>query len=105
MNGTEKTIEVLNDLIMINNDRCTGYENAANDVEPDELTMKGLFYQLAEESRECKEQLSQKVRELGGVPANDNHTLRGKIYHAWMNLRVKFSGDSTLAILESCEFG
>jgi hypothetical protein len=41
----EKTIEVLNTLITINNDRIEGYDTAAK--ETDEYDLKNLFSQLA----------------------------------------------------------
>ena len=49
-------IEVLNDLIKINNDRITGYEKAAENVEKDDVMLKTLFYQVAEESQEYKKE-------------------------------------------------
>ena len=57
MKDTEKIIDVLNDLIKINNDRIEGYEKAADNIDPEESTLKTLFYQLSEESRENKSKL------------------------------------------------
>ena len=105
MKDSEKIIEVLNDLIKINNDRIEGYEKAAADVDAEESTLKTLFYQMSEESRECKEKLVEKVEALGGDADSDKTTERGKIYRAWMEVRVTFSGNDTESTLSSCEFG
>lgn len=105
MNESEKIIEVLNDLIKINNDRIEGYEKAADNIDPDETTLKTLFYQLSEESRENKTKLIEEVKSLGGDPDADQTTGRGKIYRRWMDVRVTFSGNDTVSTLSSCEFG
>ena len=105
MNDTEKIIDVLNDLIKINNDRTEGYENAANNLDSDEASLKTLFYQLSEESRENKARLMNEINSLGGEPDNDQTTTRGKIFRTWMDARITFSGNDTNATLALCEFG
>ena len=104
MKNNEKTIEVLNDLIKINNDRIEGYENAAENIDPSEVMLKTLFYQIAEESQDFKSALASRALALGGEPASDS-TIPGKIYRAWMDVKATFSGDDKKATLESCEFG
>jgi uncharacterized protein (TIGR02284 family) len=105
MKDSEKIIEVLTDLIKINNDRIEGYEKAADNIDADETTLKTMFYQLSEESRENKDRLIEEVKSLGGDPEADETTNRGKIYRRWMDVRVTFSGNDTLSTLSSCEFG
>jgi len=105
MKNSEAIIEVLNDLIEINNDRIVGYEKAAADIDPDEGSLKTLFHQLSDESRELKDVLSKKVEVLGGDPVVDKTTGIGKIYRAWMQAKVTFSGNDAHSILSSCEFG
>lgn len=104
MENDKKIIEVLNDLIKINADRMEGYDKAASNLESSEVMLKSLFYQIADESKDIKERLSDKVTSLGGEPATDT-TERGKVYRFWMDIKVTFSGDDTQATLESCEFG
>ena len=105
MKDSEKIVEVLNDLIKINNDRIEGYEKAATDIDQDETLLITLFYQLSEQSREFKDTLSEKVKGFGGSPANDKTTEKGKIYRAWMEVKVTFSANDTQSTLSSCEFG
>src|SRR5205085_3239615 len=75
----ETTIEVLNDLIKINNDRIAGYERAAENIDQSEVLLKTLFYQLAEESGEFKRELTEREESMGAKPASDT-TPPGQIY-------------------------
>jgi uncharacterized protein (TIGR02284 family) len=100
----EKTIEVLNDLIQINNDRIAGYEKAAENIDQNEIMLKTLFFQLAEESQEFKRELTERVEAMGGQPANDS-TAPGKVYRLWMDIKSTFTGNDKKSTLESCEFG
>jgi uncharacterized protein (TIGR02284 family) len=100
----EKTAEVLNDLIQINNDRITGYERAAKETDNSDVDLRTLFQSLAAESRRYVNELSQHVTRKGQEPA-DGTTLSGKIYRAWMDVKATFSGKDRKAILASCEFG
>jgi uncharacterized protein (TIGR02284 family) len=102
---TKEIVSVLNDLIRINNDRSEGYEKAAQEVQDTfHAEIKTMFYQFAEESRRYKEDLVLAVRQLGGDPA-ESTTASGKLYRAWMDVKVAFAGDDVKATLESCEFG
>ena len=100
----EKTIEVLNDLIKINNDRIAGYEKAAEKIDQSEVMLKTLFFQLAEESNEFRREITERVEAMGGKPADDA-TAPGAVYRVWMDIKSTFSGNDKKAILESCEFG
>lgn len=102
METLDKTTEILNDLLRINNDRIEGYEKAAN--ETDELYLKTLFRNMADESRKNAVELTREINKLGGEPT-DNTTTSGKIYRAWMDLKATFTGKNKEAILNSCEFG
>lgn len=100
----EKTAEVLNDLVEINNDRIRGYERAANETEAKDADLRALFDDMGAESRRFVTELSQYVQARGEEPA-DGTTLRGKIYRAWMDVKATFTGKDRKAILASCEFG
>lgn len=104
MNDNKKTIMVLNDLIKINVDRITGYEKAIKNLDDSEVMLKTLFNQVSEDSEDIKSQLTEKVKALGGEPA-DHRTAPGTIYQAWMDVKATFSGHDTGSTLEACEFG
>jgi len=60
----QKTIDVLNKLVEINNDRIEGYNTAASELEEEDL--KTLFSQFAQTSQKCNQDLSREILRLGG---------------------------------------
>lgn len=98
----EKTVDVLNSLITINNDRIEGYETAS-DVS-DENDLKNLFNKLISTSKKCKQELVEEVNTLGGEPAEGTKT-SGKFFRTWMDVKAALTGKDRKAILDSCEFG
>jgi len=104
MKTNEKTAEVLNDLIQINNDRIEGYERAAKETDGSDADLRTLFLSMASESRRYVNELTTHVSKKGEEPA-DGTTLRGKIYRTWMDVKATFSGKDRKAILASCEYG
>jgi uncharacterized protein (TIGR02284 family) len=105
MKTDKKIIEVLNDLIKINNDRIQGYQKAAENVEPSDARLKSLFYQISEESYDCRRELAERITALGGDAAEDSTTAPGKIYRVWMDVKATFAGNDTQSTLNACEFG
>jgi uncharacterized protein (TIGR02284 family) len=104
MKTNEKTYEVLNDLIQINNDRIEGYERAAKETANEDADLRSLFLSMASESRRYVSELTQYVSMAGEDPA-DGTTASGKIYRVWMDVKATFSGKGRKAILASCEYG
>ncbi len=104
MTTNEKLVDVLNDLIQINNDRTTGYENAVKEVENIDVDLKAIFTKMANDSRAYKAELANVVSAHGGEIA-EGRTVAGSIYQAWMSVKSTFSGKDRQAALESCEFG
>lgn len=100
----EKTSEVLNDLITINNDRIAGYNKAEKEADNKDADLQSLFRQMSAESRSYVTDLSKYVAASGDEPT-DKTMLSGKIYRAWMDVKATFSGKDRKAILASCEFG
>ncbi len=98
----EKSIDALNMLIEINNDRIEGYETAAK--ETDEADLKTLFSDLIATSVECNRELIPEVQRLGGTPIEGTKT-SGKFFRAWMEVKAALTGKDRKAILNSCEYG
>lgn len=98
----EKTVEVLNSLIIINNDRIEGYETASKETE--ELDLKTLFAQFIIASQKCKQELVMEVNKLGGKAAEGTMT-SGKFFRMWMDVKAALTGKDRKAILSSCEYG
>ena len=104
MENTKKTIEVLNDLIQINNDRINGYERALKELKDENGDLHTLFTNFIDQSRQFKNALGKEVQVLG-ADMDTGTTASGKIYRAWMDVKAMFTGHDRHAILESCEFG
>ncbi len=97
-----KTIDLLNKLVEINNDRIEGYNKASEETKDQDL--KSLFSELAQNSRKCRSALADEITRLGGQPT-DGTTTSGKFYRAWMDVKSALSGNERQAVLNSCEFG
>ena len=101
---TEKTAEIVNDLIKINNDRIEGYKTAMKETTGTDGDLKSTFSDMVSQSVRYKQELSGLVKQLGEQPEQGTRT-DGKIYRAWMDIKATFSGHSRKAVLENCEFG
>ncbi|RYE36181.1 MAG: PA2169 family four-helix-bundle protein [Sphingobacteriaceae bacterium] len=100
----EVTVETLNDLIKIHNDRIEGYDNAIKDSAAENEDLIDLFKNLISESHSCKLALSTEVLAAKGETA-DGTTVSGKLHRAWMSVRTTFTGHDRYSILASCEQG
>lgn len=98
----DKTIEALNSLIVINNDRIEGYKTAASEAQ--ETDLKKLFADLSQTSIECRKELVAEVNKLGGTP-EEGTKVTGKFFRAWMDVKAALTGNDRKTILDSCEYG
>ena len=104
MERNERTVEVLNDLIRINNDRVEGYEKAIRETNETDVDLRNIFNRMVQESRNYARELTDQVQRLGGDPASGT-TASGKIYRVWMDVKSGFSRSERKSVLEECEFG
>ncbi|HEY8927978.1 MAG TPA: PA2169 family four-helix-bundle protein [Mucilaginibacter sp.] len=104
METTEKSIDVLNDLIEINNDRVAGFERAAGDLEEGNADLKSLFERFASESREYSAELTRLVSQ-SGADAETGTSGTGAIHRAWIDVKATFTGHDRKSILAECERG
>ena len=99
----ERTAEVLNDLIIINNDRYEGYEKAREEViDPD---LKDFFATYGNQSKDNNIELRALVPASEETPGRDETTLSGKFYRAWMDIKNAVDEGDRKKILSSCESG
>ncbi|MBC7494637.1 MAG: PA2169 family four-helix-bundle protein [Flavobacterium sp.] len=98
----EKTIDALNSLIVINNDRIEGYKTA--EAEAKETDLKMLFSDLMETSINNRKELIEEIAILDGT-IEEGTRITGKFFRVWMDLKVAFTGNDRKIILESCEYG
>ena len=106
MENTEKTIEILNDLILINNDRIEGYERAVKEIEhnAEDADLVPMFMRFIDDSRRYKVELGTEIVALGKDMETGTST-PGKLHRAWMAVKEAFIGHDRHSILEECEFG
>ena len=104
MQNTQETIEVLNDLILINNDRIAGYERAIKESDASDDDLKVLYATMIAESHRIKIALATEVQSLGG-DVEQGTTASGKIYRAWMDVKAVFGGHDRHTVLTNCEAG
>jgi uncharacterized protein (TIGR02284 family) len=105
METIEKSVEVLNDLIEINNDRIAGFSHAEKDLKANDGDLKAIFERLADESRDNVHELSRAVDELGDEAETDSTSGSGAIHRAWLDVKATFSGNDRRSVLEECERG
>jgi uncharacterized protein (TIGR02284 family) len=99
---TQKSIDLLNSLIEINNDRVEGYETASKETDSAEL--KSLFSELKNTSQQNLGPLRSAVIQLGGTP-EEGTRVTGKFFRVWMDVKAALTGNNRHQILSSCEFG
>ncbi len=104
MKTSEETIEILNDLVLINNDRITGYERARQELKGEDADLKLLFLKFIDQSRGHRNQLGAEIQALGGS-IDSGTSISGKIYRTWMDVKAVFSGHDRHTVLSNCEFG
>lgn len=103
MEINEKTNEILQDLIQINNDRIAGFEQAAADwTDPGDVP--AVFRKLADDSRSYVNQLSGLAREEGLEPETGTST-SGSLHRAWLEVKATFTGNDPEQVLTECHRG
>ncbi len=95
---------LLNDLILINNDRVVGYQKAMEELKNEDSDLKLLFQEKVNQSNEFKSDLSQKILQTGHE-VETGTTNAGKIYRVWMDVKAFFGGSDRKIVLDNCEDG
>ncbi len=98
----EQIVNQVNKIIQTNLDRQEGYEKALEQVK--DPTLKTLFEDCSNQSKEYAQELRQIVVSHGGEPVKDT-SAAGDLYRVWMDLKSALSMDNAKAALQSCERG
>ena len=106
MENTEKTIEILNDLILINNDRIHGFERAIKELEEGggDAELMPMFLRFVDDSRRYKVELGTEIAAFG-KDQETGTSVPGAIHRAWIAVKETFTGHDRHALLEECERG
>lgn len=106
MYSNEHTSEVVNELLVVNNDRYQGYQKAAEETKDESL--RSLFMKLGEQSLKFKRELETYAPSTDHIDAahdTDETKVSGKLYRVWMDVKAALSGNDRKTILASCEHG
>lgn len=98
----EKTIDALNKLVEINNDRVEGYEKASENTK--ERDLNDLFSAFKQTSQNCLVELKSEIKKLGGQ-VTEGTTTSGEFFRTWMDFKSALAGNDKKAIFSSCEYG
>lgn len=92
---------VLNDLVLINNDRIMGYQRAIDELKPEDSDLKLLFQEKIVQSEKFKIELTNKLTKKGFSVA-EGTTNSGKVYRMWMDFKAFFGGSDRKVVLDNC---
>jgi uncharacterized protein (TIGR02284 family) len=104
METVEKSVEVLNGLIELNNDRIAGYAHATRELGDNDIDLKAIFQTIREESRMNVEELGIAVSITGGDPETETSS-NGYLHRVWADINGVFTGHDRKGILTECELG
>ena len=105
--NTDKSINALNVLVEVHNNRIQGYETALTESDGaflEESDLKVLFSEFITNSRECKSVLVREIINLEGVPIEGTNTA-SKFFRLWMDVKYALTCNDRYTILKSCEEG
>ena len=100
----DKQSRLLNDLILINNDRVVGYQKAIEELKKEDADLKVLFNEMKSQSKNYITELTQEVTKAGHE-IEKGTTNAGKIYRVWMDVKAFFGGFDRKVVLDNCEDG
>ena len=103
---TEKTTEVLKDLIKINDDRINVYEtglteNAIKGYERLDSAIHDIINTIILDGVVYKQQLSYALKQIDEDPKRQPNIV-GKIYHAWNDLKGRLICTTSKSMISSC---
>lgn len=100
----EKTTKALRKLIIINNDRFQGYQDAKEHA--DDADLKALFEKYSLQSKKFANEIEMMIPDLSDdVPDGDETKNSGKLFRTWMEIKDNLAPNNRKAVLSSCEFG
>ncbi len=97
-------IETFNDLIRAHRDRISEYERATLSLKPQEAGLSTIFSEIIKESQQCIADINSRIVSDGNIP-EEVISIEGKIYRAWIDLKVTFSSNPNYSLLDICEKG
>ena len=101
--ATENVNGVLGDLIEINNDRIAGFEKVIEDINDENVDLKAIFQEYAQQSRKNVQELSAIA---GTAPhLEEDKSVSGALHRVWIDIKSVFGGSDRASILSEAERG
>ncbi|OJV20573.1 MAG: aldehyde dehydrogenase [Dyadobacter sp. 50-39] len=101
--ATENVNGVLGDLIEINNDRIAGFEKVIEDINDENVDLKAIFEEYAQQSRKNVQELSAIA---GTAPhLEEDKSVSGTLHRVWIDIKSVFGGSDRASILSEAERG
>ncbi|RFM26868.1 ferritin-like domain-containing protein [Deminuibacter soli] len=104
MSNRQKAADILNDLIQLNNDRVAGFEKALSDIKEENVDLKALFEEYANQSRTYGQELTALVASYG-EDFDKGTSVGGTLHRAWIDVKSLFGGNDRESILNEAERG
>lgn len=83
-NKNQVVVDVLNNLIHVNNNHISGYQQATKETKDEDLQM--VFSEMLNESVNFAENLGGYVREMGGEVTIEK-SVQGNVHRTWVNVK------------------
>ena len=99
-----KTVDALNDLLQITNDRLEGFKKVDTKMIESYGDLSKEYDHMVTESTQMRTELSSLVRERGGDPDNST-TVAGGLHRTWIDVKNSLTGNKDEATLENVVFG
>lgn len=99
-----KTVDALNDLLQINNDRSAGFQKVEKIVMESYPKLKGGYDSMVTQATKMKTELASLIAERGGE-ANNTTSISGGLHRTWIDLKNSLTGDRDESTLENVAFG
>jgi uncharacterized protein (TIGR02284 family) len=99
--NTKMTIENLNSLLVMNDDRLEGYKSALYEAKENDI--KTMFSTFAQTSLVCRKEIFTEIKRKGGK--KNNRTIEtGKFFRIWTDMKKAIKKDDRKTILDFCKY-
>jgi uncharacterized protein (TIGR02284 family) len=99
----ENSNNVINELVEINNDRVAGFEKVIADIADENIDLKEVFQQYAQQSRKFGQELAAVVGSVDQVETGNS--VSGTLHRVWIDVKSLFGGRDRASILSEAERG
>ncbi|GGB76960.1 ferritin-like domain-containing protein [Dyadobacter sediminis] len=103
MSTVGNNTSIINNLIEINNDRVAGFEKVIADIDDENIDLKSLFQEFAQQSRKNSQELSAIVGSVEELETGNS--VSGALHRAWIDVKSLFGGSDRASILSEAERG